>query len=80
VLTVPLQSVVLRAGADGNDRAGVFAVKNGKAAFVPVKTGIIGGLDIEVEGIADGTEIVIGPFQVLRELKDGSEIRTGNGS
>jgi HlyD family secretion protein len=80
VLTVPLQAVVLRAGADGKERSGVFAAKNGKAVFVPVKTGIIGGLDIEIEGIANGTEIVIGPFQVLRELKDGTDIRTGSGS
>jgi HlyD family secretion protein len=80
VLTVPLQSVVLRAGPDGKERSGVFATQNGKAAFVPVKTGIIGGLDIEVGGVANGTEIVIGPFQILRELKDGAAIRTGSGS
>ena len=79
VRTVPLQSVVLRAGADGKEQSGVFTRKNGRAVFVPVKTGIIGGLDIEVEGVANGTEVVIGPFQVLRELKDGAEIRTVGG-
>jgi HlyD family secretion protein len=80
VLTVPLQSVVLRPGADGKERSGVFTAKDGRAVFVPVKTGIIGGLDIEVEGVANGTGVIIGPFQVLRELKDGAEIRTGSGS
>jgi HlyD family secretion protein len=80
VLTVPLQSVVLRTGPDGEERSGVFAARDGKAVFVPVRTGIIGGLDIEVEGVANGSEIVIGPFQVLRELRDGAEIRTGSGS
>ena len=44
---------------------------------MPVTTGIIGGLDIEVEGIASGTEVVIGPFQVLRELKDGGRDPNG---
>ncbi len=78
VLTVPLQSVVLRPGPDGKERTGVFALKDGKAVFVPVKTGIIGGLDIEVEGVAAGTDVVVGPFQVLRELKDGAAVRTGS--
>jgi len=80
VTTVPLQSVVLRPGAGGSERSGVFAARDGKAVFVPVKTGIIGGLDIEVEGVPPGTEIVVGPFQVLRELKDGADIRVVSGS
>ena len=42
--------------------------------------GIIGGLDIEVEGVAEGTAIVVGPFQVLRELGDGSAIRAVTGT
>jgi HlyD family secretion protein len=80
VLTVPLQAVVLRAGPDGKERTGVFEVRAGKAVFVPVKTGIIGGLDIEIEGVAEGTRIVVGPFQVLRELNDGAAIRTASGT
>ena len=40
-----------------------------------MKTGIIGGLSIEVDGIADGTEIVSGPFQTLRTLKNGDRVR-----
>jgi HlyD family secretion protein len=78
VLTVPLQSVVLRGGADGRDRTGVFEARDGKAVLVPVKTGIIGGLDIEVEGVADGTPVVVGPFQVLRDLADGAPIRAAS--
>jgi HlyD family secretion protein len=79
VLTVPLQAVVLRAGPDGKDRAGVFQPRDGKAVFLPAKTGIIGGLDIELEGVAEGTPIVVGPFQVLRDLTDGAPIRTAIG-
>jgi HlyD family secretion protein len=79
VLTVPLQAVVLRSGPDGKDRTGVFQPKDGKAVFVPAKTGIIGGLDIELEGVAEGTPIVVGPFQVLRDLTDGAPIRTASG-
>jgi HlyD family secretion protein len=81
VLTVPLQAVVLRPGADGSERTGVFAVRDGRAAFTPVQAGIIGGLNIEVlpaaEGLAlsAGTPVVAGPFQVLRTLDEGTPVK-----
>jgi HlyD family secretion protein len=75
VLVVPLQSVVVRGGTDGKERTGVF-VENGRAVrFQPVTTGLIGGLDIEVSGVNDGTAVVTGPFQALRDLKDGQPVR-----
>lgn len=70
VLTVPLQAVV-----DRNGGTGVFAIENGVARFTKVTTGIIGGLTVEVEGLAEGAAIVSGPYQVLRDLKDGDPIR-----
>jgi HlyD family secretion protein len=76
VLTVPLQAVVLRPGAGGSgDRSGVFTFRNDRATFLPVQTGIIGGLDIEVNGIAEATPVIIGPFQALRELGDGAAVK-----
>lgn len=69
VLTAPLQSVVLR-----NDRPGVFVVRDGRAVFTPVTTGVIGGLDMEIGGLAAGTSIVVGPYQVLRTLADGAAV------
>lgn len=78
-VVVPLQAVTLRPAADGGaagERAGVFAVEaDGRVRFQPVSTGVIGGLDVAVEGIAAGTEIVAGPFQALRTLADGATIR-----
>jgi HlyD family secretion protein len=71
VLTVPLQGVVLRPGPDGIDRTGVFVIKDGTAAFLPVKAGVIGGLDMEVSGLAEGESVVVGPYQILRDLQDG---------
>ena len=65
VLTVPLQSVVLRTDAEGRERSGVFVVEkgenggnsaNGVVRFTPVTTGAIGGLDIEVDGVAAGSK------------------------
>ena len=72
VLTVPLQSVVLRTDDSGTERTGVFVIRDEQAVFAPVTAGIIGGLDIEVTGIADDESIVIGPYQVLGELQDGA--------
>jgi HlyD family secretion protein len=74
-LAVPLQAVVLR-GEAGRERPGVF-VSEGKAArFVPVETGMIGGLEIEVrKGLEEGREIVAGPWQSLKDLQDGAAIR-----
>lgn len=77
VLTVPLQSLVLRSDREGGPaRSGVFRVADGQATFVPVTSGIIGGLDVEVNGLPEGTAIVVGPYQVLRDLQDGAFVRT----
>jgi HlyD family secretion protein len=72
---VPLQAVVIRNVADGAERRGVFTVDGGRARFVPVETGIIGGLEIEVAGIEPGSEVIVGPYQALRELRDGGAVR-----
>ena len=75
VLAVPLQSVVIRPGKDGQDQTGVFVPEGRTVRFRPVTTGLIGGLDIEVTGLNDGIPVVTGPFQALRELKDGQAVR-----
>ncbi len=74
-LAVPLQAVVLR-GEAGRERPGVFAGEGKAARFVPVETGMIGGLEIEVKkGLEEGREIVAGPWQALKDLQDGAAIR-----
>jgi len=76
VLVLPLQSVVVRPGQEGQDQPGVF-VSDGKAVrFQPVTPGLIGGLDIEVTGIPEGTPVVVGPFQALRDLQHGQAVRS----
>ena len=74
VVTVPLQSVVLRT-IGGKEQGGVFVMDGGVARFTPVTTGIIGGLTIEVEGLAEGRQVVSGPYQTLRTLQDGARVR-----
>ncbi len=55
---------------------GVFVVRDGFAKFVPVQLGIAGEEHFEVlEGIQADTEVISGPFRVLRELKDGAAVR-----
>lgn len=80
VLVVPLQAVVVRAGPDGKERTGVFVADGGTVRFQPVTAGLIGGLDIEVSGVNEGTSIVTGPFQALRELQDGQAVRAAKAS
>jgi HlyD family secretion protein len=76
VVTAPLQAVVIRPhGEEGRETPGVFLVRDRRAVFTPVTTGIIGGLDIEIDGVPAGTAIVTGPFQVLRTLQDGAAVR-----
>jgi HlyD family secretion protein len=55
---------------------GVFVVTGGKAAFRPVKVGIAGDEFFEVlDGVKEGETIVAGPYQAIRDLKDGSTVR-----
>lgn len=74
-LTVPLQAVVLREDVGGEERTGVYRVDQGVALFVPVEAGVIGGLDIEVNGVEAGMPVVTGPYQALRDLADGRSVR-----
>ena len=55
---------------------GVFVVQNGKATFRPVKVGIAGDEYFEVlDGVKEGEQIVAGPYQAIRDLKDGAPVR-----
>ncbi len=58
---------------------GVFVVKNGLAEFTAVKTGITGATDIEVtEGLEAGAEIMVGPYQTIRNLRPGTKVNIDN--
>jgi HlyD family secretion protein len=55
---------------------GVFLVHNGVATFKPVKVGIAGEEHFEVlEGVVQGDTIVAGPYQAIRDLKEGARVR-----
>jgi HlyD family secretion protein len=58
---------------------GVFVIRNGRAQFVQVATGITGTTDIEVlNGLNDGDRIVTGPYKVIRTLRNDVKIKVDN--
>lgn len=60
---------------------GVFIIRNKKAMFVPVTTGITGTTDMEVlDGLKEGDEVITGSYKVLRTLKPGSSVKIDNTS
>jgi len=71
--------------ANGNNRSaaevsdpieGVFVVRNGQVTFTPVTVGIAGQEYFEVlSGLSLGDTVVSGPYQVVRTLEDGDDVR-----
>lgn len=60
---------------------GVYVLVDGTVKFVPVTSGISDQNNMEVTGdIKEGDEIVVGPFNVLRKIKDGVKVRVDNSS
>lgn len=58
---------------------GVFVIRDKRAQFVPVETGITGTTDIEVlSGLKEGDEIVTGSYKVLRTMKPGTSVKIDN--
>jgi HlyD family secretion protein len=58
---------------------GVFLVRDGKALFTPVTTGVMGTMNVEVlSGLKPGEEIVTGSYQVLRTLKNDTKVKIDN--
>ncbi|MFW6083969.1 MAG: efflux RND transporter periplasmic adaptor subunit [Gemmatimonadota bacterium] len=69
-----------RAGAERDGVEGVFVVEGSVARFRPVEVGIAGDSYFEVVGgLEEGTTIVAGTFQAIRELSDGSPIEVEGG-
>jgi len=55
---------------------GVFVIQKGIVTFRPVRVGIAGDEYFEVlEGLKEGEVIAAGPYQAVRDLKDGTHVR-----
>jgi HlyD family secretion protein len=63
-------------GHTRKETEGVFAIREGKAVYLPVKVGIAGEQYFEVlEGLKAGDQVITGPFSSVRELSDGQDVR-----
>lgn len=58
---------------------GVFVIRDGKAQFVTVTTGITGATDMEVlSGLKEGDQIITGSYKVIRTLRNQARVRVNN--
>lgn len=58
---------------------GVFVVRDKRAQFVPVTTGITGVTDIEIlNGLQEGDQIITGSYKALRTLKPDARVKVDN--
>jgi len=88
-ITVPIQAVVKRTLDDeGEEVKGtaakgieesdvVFVIADGEAAVRTVETGVSDDLSVEITGgLADGDEVIIGPYRTLKNLHAGDAVKT----
>jgi HlyD family secretion protein len=63
-------------GQSKKETEGVFVFRNNNAEFVPVKTGIAGDKYFEVlSGLKAGDQVITGPFNSVRDLQDGDQVK-----
>ena len=71
-----VQASELKPGQSRKELEGVFVVREGKAIFEPVKTGIAGEKYFEIlSGLKEGEQVIVGPFSSVREIRDGAAIK-----
>jgi HlyD family secretion protein len=71
-----VQAAELKPGQTRKELEGVFVVRDGKAVFVHVTTGIAGEKYFEVlSGLKEGDSVIVGPFASVRELADGAAVK-----
>ena len=72
----PATQAELKPGQTRKEVEGVFVMRNAEAQFVPVKVGIAGDKYFEViSGLKEGDQVITGPFNNVRNLKDGDEVK-----
>jgi len=72
--TTPVRAEILP-GQKREETEGVFVLRDGKAAFVPVTLGIAGERYLEVTGgLQEGDRVITGPFESVRGLFHGDTV------
>lgn len=55
---------------------GVFVISDNQVRFVQIETGIADQKNIEItSGLSEGDSVVVGPYRVLRTIKDGDAVK-----
>ncbi len=71
-----VQAAELKPGQSKKELEGVFTIREGKAVFTPIKTGIAGEKYFEVlSGLKEGEQVITGPFSNVRTLADGAAVK-----
>jgi HlyD family secretion protein len=71
-----VEAAELKPGQERKELEGVFVVRDNKAEFIAVKTGIAGEKYFEVlSGLKEGDQVIVGPFSSVRELADGAAVK-----
>jgi HlyD family secretion protein len=71
-----VQAAELKPGQERKEVEGVFVVRDGKAMFEVVKTGIAGEKYFEVlDGLKENDAVIVGPFSSVRTLADGAAVK-----
>ncbi|MBV9768058.1 MAG: efflux RND transporter periplasmic adaptor subunit [Bryobacterales bacterium] len=77
--SVEANSDLVSEKANREELQGVFVVRNDKAEFVPVTTGITGATDIEVlSGLKQGDQIITGTYKIIRTLRNSAKVKINN--
>src|SRR5262249_36560015 len=64
---------------ENNDVQGVFVVKNNKAEFHKVETGLTGSTEIQVKsGLTENDVIITGSYKVLKTIRNGAGVKIDN--
>jgi len=63
-------------GHTRKETEGVFVVRDGRVVFEPVTVGIAGERYFQViTGLKPGDDVVTGPFDSVRQIGDGSQVK-----
>ena len=66
----------LEPGQTRKETEGVFMIRDGRAAFVPIKIGVAGDRYFEVlTGLKAGDQVITGPYNNVRTMNDGDQVR-----
>jgi HlyD family secretion protein len=66
----------LEPGQTRKETEGVFVIRDGRAAFVPIKIGIAGDRYFEVvTGMKAGDQVITGPYNSVRTMNDGDPVK-----